>query len=381
MRRTALLLTGENRTIVQTWRSILENIIVPSNCDVFVHWECSNHGHAYVNNNSENNNNDVIVNRVERELRQWWGNHVVAIKHITSDEKAAYILARDEKIETQPALQQSVFDRTGINRNYLKNSGTLIEYYQIQACAEMMVAHERKMESKYEFVIRSRLDATLTQPLRVPDWFQFSSSVIDNSVTSLMRDGDGDGDGVCNFVQKHDLAMSVARVIASIGCHTRLEDAVNINLVTKVANDTKFLSEELFTKETLSDFMCHCLNTYRLVWTWRKNMCWICTRSVADNVFNIWDTYGEYDETNDPYAFNSETCFEQHLRHRDIMQLDHWSAEDESHLSYRHKNIKILQKRLHDDEEDDNSYIISDKIPSSVSFVVIRKQEYRFDYK
>lgn len=159
----ALILTGEIRTLDKTQKLIFDKIINPLKADVFIHSSKTN----YKDNVNIDNN---IFNK-------YWGDNVKKYKFMPGknvDINSPDITIDDinelneyEKLSNiiwlyKKGCGEQVFKRCGVNRNYLLNSGTLIEYYQILKASQMMYQYEKDNNVKYDFIIRSRLDVILT---------------------------------------------------------------------------------------------------------------------------------------------------------------------------------------------------------------------------
>lgn len=63
-------------------------------------------------------------------------------------------------------------------RVYIKNSGSMIEYYQLYLAYLKMCNYEGTNNFKYEYIIRSRTDTIFTKPVDF-HWLNWSDSDVE----------------------------------------------------------------------------------------------------------------------------------------------------------------------------------------------------------
>ena len=129
------------------------------------------------------------VNVDDNIFTKYWGDSVKKYKFM-ADRKSSDLdsLSDEDKSELEEyknisndiwlnkkGCSEDVFRRCPVNRSYLLNSGTLIEYYQIMKASQMMFQYEKDNNFEYDFVIRSRLDVILTS---TPNFDDFPDNMV-----------------------------------------------------------------------------------------------------------------------------------------------------------------------------------------------------------
>ena len=275
MVKIAFLLTGQYRTFPKTWKIIREHLLEPNEATVFVYGESS------------------LPLEATKDLQEKWGPFLgdCKIQMVTKDDE--YNRLVDYLKATKPALQLEFLKQSGINVNYVFQSGSIIEYYQYMKAFDQMLSYERKHDVKFTHVVRSRLDVVFTIPLFLHEFFSSDSSIM----------------------EQDDYASLNSKLIKA-----RRQD--NITDV----------------KSTPSLKLCHEQET---LWLFRKNVVWIGSRSVMEKLYPLVYFYGTY-LTPSVYSFNSETQFNEYCVAHNITSIDFLTQVEEEYLTTRAKNLTLL---------------------------------------
>ena len=143
--KIAIIYTGEFRTIQKTMPLFVQNCLHHPNHHVF----------AVLQNNGENIHDFIL---------QQLGDHLQSIEYF--DKMDGNYLNLKNKMLRHMNINESC-------KNYLIDSGSMIEYYHIYLAYFNIVEKERRDHFKYDYVIRIRCDCVITKPLSF-DWSLYS---------------------------------------------------------------------------------------------------------------------------------------------------------------------------------------------------------------
>ena len=189
-------------------------------------------------------------------------------------------------------------------KNYLKNSGSMIEYYQMYLAYQNMVKYEKQNNTRYDFVLRIRPDVIMNKPL------DFSYRIENQNIRSHMK-----------RVQVYLGEKVISKKCLSIFMnslfdnkryhHIRYEDTepllekyYNDNLEIAKLLDSQEEEDEFYEK--LKDFIIH----GKYVLSLRKNVVYFMNRNHFDFLPYLGITYGYQRMENNEYWFNAESQFE-----------------------------------------------------------------------
>lgn len=139
--RVAVFYTGMLRTIMKTIRYFKKNVL-RDNVEVF----------ACIQNDTSLSNAQW-TKWLEMEL----GGKLKAIEWFDSNNYSRFNEIKKGLLENESIPSNW--------KNYLNNSGSIIEYQQLQLAYTKMFIYERKNQFKYDYVVRHRTDMVLGKPL------------------------------------------------------------------------------------------------------------------------------------------------------------------------------------------------------------------------
>ncbi len=140
--KVAVILTGALRTIKKTIKHFKENLLLNSDVDVF----------ACIQNDTH-----ILDSEWEEWLRGEIGGHLKNIIWFSHKENRDWLSLRDNMLSHLTIEEHW--------RVYIKNSGSIIEYYQLYLAYLKMCHYENTHTFKYEYIIRSRTDSIFTKPV------------------------------------------------------------------------------------------------------------------------------------------------------------------------------------------------------------------------
>jgi hypothetical protein len=158
--KVAVLFTGALRTIKKTMRYFKQNVLLNSDVDVF----------ACVQNDTSTPNSEW-----ESWISLEMGDHLKLITWFSPDENQDWISIRDKLIS-----HLNLNDRW---KNYIKNSGSIIEYYQLYLAYLKMCNYE-DTHQRYKYIIRVRTDTIFAKPIDF-HWLNWSDSEVEERIKTI----------------------------------------------------------------------------------------------------------------------------------------------------------------------------------------------------
>ena len=256
--KSALLIVGGERSLARTIGHLRKNILEPNRPVLF--FAC------------ETDNSDALVGMFD-------GFEIGGSLFLPTFRTSEYQHILSMCLE-RTGLSDQVFQRAreadGIawSNDYIKQGGTLLQYYQLWKAWRLLLDYERKHDMKFDFCIKWRLDILITKPLILAD-------IPSQGPEELMRSMGSD------YMKLHPRTTST-------------------NPYYEHAYGTKYTDNTVWTFGHEQVFLTH-----------RKNF------EVFGSMvfwFGVWDSGG-------PFAFNSETFFHQVCLQN---QLVHWIFMEDS---------------------------------------------------
>ena len=315
--KVALLLTGEVRTVDKTHHPLLENLIIPNHADIFI---CSD-------NTSYKENTGVDVGIFET----YWGSHVKKAVFSSEKDKKEYQHIFEYLWNFKSGITQEAMSTSGVDREYLRNSGTLIEYFQIWKCSRLMMDYEQENRFKYDIVIRGRLDMVFTEKMEIASFYRMDEIMMDRLLNYLHETG--------------DMSMGLTRFIQGMG---------NLNLINQVTFNKALHNEiinhrdfhKLYFKNRFNanvQRISAILDDISFLHSFRENVSRICRRSHVLAIFPLIFQYGDHIDIANPYSWNSENQFQMLLKNHNILHLNfHDDTQEKYFNSITNKNILYL---------------------------------------
>jgi hypothetical protein len=161
--KVAVLFTGALRTIKKTMRYFKQNILLNPDVDVF----------ACIQNDTSTPNSEW-----ETWIREEMGDHLKLITWFSPDEHQDWISIRDKLIS-----HLNLIDRW---KNYIKTSGSIIEYYQLYLAYLKMCNYE-DTHQRYKYIIRVRTDTIFAKPIDF-HWLNWSDSDVEERINTIKNE-------------------------------------------------------------------------------------------------------------------------------------------------------------------------------------------------
>jgi hypothetical protein len=162
--KVAVLFTGALRTIKKTIRYFKENVLLNSDVHVF----------ACIQNDTEMTDtewNEWLSNEMELNLKniEWF--NIVHHPHW---------LQNREFLLSNMVIEE-------YHKHYLRNSGSMIEYYQLQLAYIKMMNYELLNNFKYDYIIRTRTDTVFAKPIDF-HWLNWTNDDVQQRIEIIKKE-------------------------------------------------------------------------------------------------------------------------------------------------------------------------------------------------
>ena len=294
--KTAVLFTGALRTVKKTIRYLKENVLIHPDVHVFACLQ-----------------NDSALSEVE--WNEWFrielGNHIKTITWFSDAYYPSWALEREIMLRHMP-LEDGW-------KNYLRHSGSMVEYKQLQLAYLAMSNHEQQSFS-YEYVIRARTDTIFAKKIDF-HWISFSEEQISERLQLIEKK------------LLHEKMDSSYPSVFSYFMSTLLSDDLIPNLNNLLINYLPSEAGNSFPNAAeLSDY----LRRGRYILTIRKNLLYIVRRSFFHAIPSIASLYGTFRSPHsDHHWFNAECQFQGACYHAGLSSHEYSSAFEELPIAER----------------------------------------------
>jgi hypothetical protein len=291
--RRAVIFTGALRTIKKTIAYFKQNVLLDAEVDVF----------ACVQNDTS---------QPEEEWTTWFkeqmGTALRSIEWFSLQKYPSWVTQRDIQLQ-----RLTIEDRW---KDYLRHSGSIIEYFQLQLAYMNMCQYEQKNGFLYEYVIRGRTDTIFAKPVDF-HWLSWSEEEVAARVERI----------------KEELELSkmeiTNRSILNAFMSTLLSDDLIPN-IERILTDNIVLEPEPVISAAY-------LQSGRYIVTIRKNNLYIVRRDLFYLIPTLGSMYGFLRAPNsDDYWFNAEGQFRAACYYSHLSVYDYDTRFDGRSLEYAH---------------------------------------------
>jgi hypothetical protein len=269
--KTAVILTGALRTIKKTIKYFKQNVLVNPNVDVF----------ACIQNDTSTSNAEW-----ETWIRSEIGPHLKNITWFSLSEHQEWVYFRD-KLLAHMHLNDGWKD-------YLKNSGSMIEHYQMYLSYLEMCRFEA-FNGHYSYIVRCRTDTIFGKPIDF-HWINWSITDVENRMSQIN-------------LELHRAGKDITHLNTfTYFMNTILSDSI-------IPNISNIVSEYLPAKHTTIPRNPSELHSYikngEYILTYRVNLLYIVNRDLFKVVPGLPFLYLFVNSPhNTEYWFNSEEQFQ-----------------------------------------------------------------------
>jgi hypothetical protein len=284
-------------------------------------------------------------------------------EHFKSSFKSLYFFDKNTKEYNDWKEEQKILlHKMNVNQNikeYLFNSGSMLEYKQLELCFSQLENYEKNQSVKYDYVIRIRPDLVLTHPLdfhwlnlsdediqrrleKIRDIFKKSSNIPNGKLLTFFMSTLYSEKLIDNILgnekimyEPGEFPQEAQYINKKDPCIVRFLELEN-QKEDKADLETK-KDEEIQILKILKEY----IKNGNYIVTIRKNLCYIVKREYISSIANLSKIYGSINFFNNDYFWNAESQF------RSICAL--------SGLSIYNYSTNIEEKSLY--EYDRNNYL------------------------
>ena len=282
--RIAIILTGALRTIKKTIRYFKQNLLLQTDIDIF----------ACLQNDTQDS---------ETVWNEWFseqlGSHLRSITWFSEDNYREW-----------PKHREFMLHYIQIDngwKDYLRRSGSMIEYFQLQLAYMKLTECENTCKISYDYLIRARTDSIYAKPIDF-QWLDWTDDQVHARIEKIQE----------------ELALSnidANQVIPYFMSTITSDDAIpNIQYI----HATCYLAKN----ETFSEMNAVKLNEYikqgRYILTFRKNNLYIVRRELFHLIPALGTMYGQFRSPHsDSWWFNAEGQFTSICYHACLTTFDY----------------------------------------------------------
>jgi hypothetical protein len=300
----AILYTGEERTLEDTLPYFKKNILLNDNVHVYCIIQTKNY------------------DKVKKLIDFYIGTNLKSLEWFDNND----LVWR--------CIQSKLLENINIgydSKNYLRSSGSMVEYYQLWLAYVAMTNKENTENFKYDYIIRNRTDIIVNKPIDFK-WLELSNEdiikrleIINNTILDKKSQ-----DSVLNIFM--NTLIDFKRVNTG-GCNNIIinKNSTDIDNITNIDSSCNI--------DSIDDLKNY-IKSGKYIITIRANLFYIAKRELFTFIPAIGTNYGTYKslELND-YWWNSESQFRQNCMEQLITIFDSTSNLEELSLySYNKDN-------------------------------------------
>jgi hypothetical protein len=302
--KIAILFTGALRTVKKTIKYFKKHLLLHNDVNVF----------ACVQNDTSQS---------EDEWTKWFneqiGFHLKEISWFSIDKYPHWVTHRD--------LLLDHIHLDGSWKGYLRNSGSMIEYFQLQLAYMKMCRYENQNHMKYDYIIRSRTDSIYAKPVDF-HWLSWTDEEVAKRVEVIQ-----------NEMKLCEIENTPQQFLKYFMC-TIISDDLIPNLQFILADYTPS-QVEILPKQSDTISFESSLNEYikkgRYILTLRKNNLYIVRRDLFHLIPTLGTMYGFMKSPiSDNYWFNAECQFRDACYYSCLSIFEYSTVFEEKSLEYPH---------------------------------------------
>lgn len=332
--KTAILFTGQLRTIQRTAKTLYKNLIEPNNSDVFIFCEERLPDAQYATQEAGS----------LEHVKETWGDSIKSL--VVADQEPSYWRNQGGNPPAREEYRQSRAAIEGLSpggKLWYETTGAALEYYQLQKAYEDMCAEEERTGERYDIVARCRFDAAVLKKFFFSDYYDpdvFWSSVNSARKTAKeLRLGSkdilfaallsGGNIGRMNSVLKGEMAdIGYSGVVNADNLGDCIRASSGDLLYQKYLNVIKAIDvKDKLPEDELRKFLMEVPGVFAI----RCNVLYFTTRDRFEKIVEISNCVGEYTSDSD-LDWCSENQFAMHLVSNALMSFNYHSQLDEHYL-------------------------------------------------
>ena len=305
MSKVAILYTGESRTIETTIQYFKNNVLLNNNYHVF----------ALVQSDNIDYHHQIIMNAI--------GSHIKNLQWF------------DKNDQTWLQIREDLLQKINIPenwKNYLNNSGSMIEYYQMYLAYQALEKYETENNIKYDFVLRMRTDVILKDTIDFDAIFE--KTYVKNTLYKIK-----------DFLNENTIiSEKVLHLFMNSFYIEKRYLYKNMDLTKMIITQDLNTLLEISNEETFIDELVYYLKFGKYMVCLRSNIIYFLRRELMNDIYTLGITYGEYLDATNEYWFNAESqldniCSKNNIdKFNSTTDLEGLSLYNYHHLNYFDEN-------------------------------------------
>lgn len=311
MKKVAVIYTGETRTIETTIKTQKQNVLLNGNYHVFAVVQSDN------------------IEKHNRLIRETMGENLKTLEWFDrNDMEWLNICER----------QLNKMNIDDFWKNYLRNSGSMIEYYQMYLAYKSLEKYEKENNIKYDYVLRLRTDVIIKDIVNFDVIFEKKYIKICLYKIKFLLN--------CDTI----ISQKVLELFMNTFYNDKRLFYDNMNIYNKIKTNCFDKLLEIKNDEEFIDLLFKYLNEGEFIITLRKNLVYFIKRTKMTCINMLGITYGEY-INDDYYWFNAESQLENICLNNNIDLFSSSSfLEEKSLYEYDHSKYFNENNELKEDK-------------------------------
>ena len=312
MKKVAIIYTGETRTIKDTITLFKNNVILNENYHVF----------AVIQGNDIDFHNKLINETI--------GENIKSLNWFNKNDDD-WINLRETQLKKMSGCENWV-------ANYLRNSGSMIEYYQMYLAYNSLVDYENKHNIKYDYVLRFRTDTVMKDKLDFDTIFDFDKEYVKNLLYKIK---------VLNNLE-NITSFNVLNILMGVFYNEKRLYYKNTNYDKNKVSVKVIKLLEISDENEYIEALTEYLKNGNYIITLRENVIYFMKRELMNHVNILGITYGDYKIGNDAYWWNAESQLKTISYNNNIdfygsvSELECASLYSYNHVNYYDENKNLL---------------------------------------
>ena len=298
--RRAILLTGALRTIRKTMRFFKRNVLCAADRHEVAVFAC-------IQNDTQESEESWTA-----WLREEIGPYLLDVTWFSLERFPHWVTQRDL------VLNHLVLSEAW--KGYLRNSGSMIEYYQLQLAYMKMCLTESVGGFRYDYVIRARTDSIYVKPLDF-HWLDWTAEDVLQRLNAIKKE-----------MAESKLGTEPSEVFRYFMCSLWSDDVIpNLAFITAEHVPSPVEAAVPLTAEELRRY----LHEGRYIQTIRKNNLYVVRRDLFHFIPSLGTMYGFLQSPQaDAWWFNAEGQFRDACYYSCLTVFEYSSAFEERSLVY-----------------------------------------------
>jgi hypothetical protein len=281
--RIAIILTGALRTIKKTIRYFKQNLVRPE-IDIF----------ACIQNDTQDS--EIVWNEW---FSEQFGSHLRSITWFSEDNYREWPKHREFMLHYMQI--------DGGWKDYLRRSGSMIEYFQLQLAYMKLAEYENICKISYDYLIRARTDSIYAKPIDF-HWLNWTDDEVATRIEKVQEE---------LTLSKIDINQTIPYFMSTITSDEAIPNIQYIHATCYLAQNETFYE---MNAVKLNDYIKH----GRYILTFRKNNLYIVRRELFYLIPALGTMYGQFRSPySDSWWFNAEGQFTSICYHACLTTFDY----------------------------------------------------------